>query len=51
MISASLTMSLIVAPVAYGVIVASLSTSLGGELVLDLGEVALVRAVAAPFDG
>ncbi len=45
--SASLTRSLIVAPVAYGVIVASLSMSSGGELVLHLVEVALVRADAA----
>ena len=42
MISASLTRSLIVAPVAYGVIVASLSISLGVSWWLHLVEVALV---------
>ena len=56
-ISASLTRSLIVAPVAYGVIVASLSSSSSGDLVGHLVQVALVGAdpaglarVADPVD-
>ena len=47
MISASLTMSLMMAPVAYGEITASRSIWAGGQLVLDLVQVAVVGAAAA----
>ena len=49
--SASFTMSWMLAPVAYGVMVASLSRSAGVSSVFDLGQVVLVRRLAALLRG